>query len=76
MATRLKKRVVRQTEFSFDQRRQLMVALVPGDMVEVWHKGCRKKWEVPVTAVLHLAMKMELAARKREKAAAKKARAR
>jgi hypothetical protein len=66
MATKLHNKVVRETH-TVDQGRTLMVAILPGDVISVWQKGCHKKWDIPVLAVLHTAIKMEMAALKRER---------
>lgn len=73
MATKLLKRVVRET-FSSERGRTIMVALLPGDCVEVWEKGCHKKWIFPIKSVLHAAIKAEVAEKKRLKKLQKKGR--
>lgn len=72
--TKLTKRVERETlAFSRFSRRNLIVALCPGDLIEIREKGTRKRWVLPVDAAFSLAVKMEVAAQKKAKAEAKKA---
>lgn len=72
--TRLTKRVERETEtWSRHSRRNLIIALCPGDMIEIREKGTRKRWVLPIDAAFSLAVKMEVAAEKKAKAEAKKA---
>ena len=72
--TRLTKRVERETDArGWRGKRNLIVALLPGDLIEIREKGTRKRWVLPVDAAYHLAIKMEVAAQKKEKAAARKA---
>jgi hypothetical protein len=76
MTTKLNKKVVRETTFSFSKSRPLMVALMPGDIIAVWAKGTRTKWELPVEAALSVAVKMHVAAEKARKEAERKAKRR
>lgn len=75
MTTRLTKRVERETEARAGRgtRRNLIVALLPGDVIELREKGTRKRWLLPVDAAFSVAVKMEVAAAKRAKAEARKA---
>ena len=74
MATRLNKKVVRETTCSFGHRgKPKMVALLPGDLIEIWDKGTHKHWEITIKAVESLAIKIAVAAEKSRKAAEKKA---
>lgn len=50
-----------------------MVALLPGDLIEIWDKGTHKHWEITIKAVESLAIKIAVAAEKSRKAAEKKA---
>jgi hypothetical protein len=52
-----------------------MVALLPGDLIEIWDKGMHKHWEISIKAVESLAIKMAVAAEQARKKAEKKARA-
>lgn len=77
MATPINKRVERATGASFSSRRKpLMVAIVPGDMIEVWEKGThRSKAEfLSIEGIWWAAIKARLSRQKAEKAAKKKAR--
>lgn len=74
MTTKLQKRIVRETAMSFNKGRPLMVALCPGDLIEVWPKGTRKRWEASVEAIMSMAIKMYVASEKARKAAERKAR--
>ncbi len=72
--TRLTKRVERETEArGWRGKRVIIVALLPGDVIELREKGTRKRWIVPVGAVYDIAVKAEVAAAKRAKAEARKA---
>ena len=73
MSVKLKKRLVRETAMSFSKGRPLMVALCPGDIVEVWPKGTRKRWEASIEAVMSMAVKIFVASEKARKAEEKRA---
>lgn len=75
--TRLTKRVERETDArGWRGKRNLIVALVPGDLVEVREKGTRKRWSLPIEAIYDLAVKAEVASKKRAKAEARKSKGR
>lgn len=72
MATKLNKKVERET-FTWFQRGQVMVALLPGDLIEFRQKGKRKRFVLPIDAAFSVAVKMEVAAQKKAKVEARKA---
>jgi hypothetical protein len=52
----------------------LVVTLTPGDLIEIREERRRSGYIVPIAAVFDLAVKIEVAARKRAKADARSAR--
>lgn len=75
MASKLNKPVRRETsEYVRDKGlRPLVVILYPAGHIGLRAKGCRSEIHVPLMAVYSLGMKMQVAARRAEKEAKKKA---
>lgn len=73
--TRLTKPVTRETDArGWRRKRNLIVSLLPGDLIELREKGTRKRWTITIEAVYDIAVKAEVAMAKRAKAEARKAR--
>lgn len=71
--TKLHKRVERETDAKgWRGKRNLIVAFLPGDLIELREKGTRKRWTIPIEAVYSLAVKAEVASQKRARAEARK----
>lgn len=78
MTTKLNKPVHRETSTTVrdrSKRRVLIAGLLPGDLIQVRLKGCRKAYALTVEQVYYYAAKLEGEAALRAKRAAKKARA-
>jgi hypothetical protein len=76
MSTVLNKAVTRETRMEIrdrSKRRSLMVTLLPGDVVELRPKGTRARVMVDIETVWQLAMKLEAARVRDERAKARKA---
>lgn len=77
MSTVLNKAVTRETRMEIrdrSKRRSLMVTLLPGDVVELRPKGTRKRVIVDIETVWHIALKLEAARAREERAKVRKAR--
>ena len=78
MTTQLKKAVHRETETTVRDkgaRRELVLSLLPGDLIGVRLKGTRTTYTIDSVAAYHFAVKIQVAYDKRMKAKAKKEKA-
>jgi hypothetical protein len=73
MTTPLHKPVARKAAFTRDAGRRIVVTLTPGDVISLRAEGTRTAYDVTIGAVYSLAVKQEIARKRAEKAAAKKA---
>lgn len=73
MTTELSKPVVRRTTGTH-RGRQLVVTLLPGDVISVRHARSRTSYEMPLAWVYDAAVKAEVEQKRRAKAKTKKKR--
>lgn len=77
MTTKLRKPVHRETSTIVrdkSKRRILIAGLLPGDVIQIRLKGCRKNFYLSVEQAYYYAAKLAGEQARREKLAAKKAR--
>lgn len=75
MTTELNKPVFRQTQTTVrdkSKRRLLIAGLLPGDVIELRPKGCRKAYHLTVEQAYHYAGRLEGERQRREKKAKKR----
>jgi hypothetical protein len=63
--TKLDKNVSRETGRTYDQGRQLVVTLEPGDMISFRQKGCHHVWRTTLGACFMLAVRAEIQSEKK-----------
>ena len=76
MTTALSRPVARKAAFTQDAGRRLVVTLYPGDLLGLRAERTRNEYVVTLGAIFSMAVKLHLAAKRAEKAKARKARAR
>lgn len=75
--TNLEKKITRKTRGAYrilyQQPRQIVVSLCPGDLLEFREAGRRARFVLPIDAAFSAAVRIDAAAKAKEKIAARKA---
>jgi methyl coenzyme M reductase subunit C len=73
----IKRPVSRRTRSAYNvlyrhKPRQIVVSLMPGDLLEFRELGCRHRWQMPVDAAFRIALRTQIEADRRAKREARR----